>query len=137
MRTLTPEMIRKNSGEDLWNYLFENQSLPRRYEDDDVEDDESVVWLKSQLLSGEQWAYFKENEDFVFTDLARVFNVKHKRKTKVLKYVNVLRVNISTQQFNLNKKLKEQWNIDLEMDELCDEALQMIKQLQVGRKKDK
>jgi hypothetical protein len=137
MRTLTENMIRTNDGGDLWDYLFNNVPLPKKLEENVDASDESMVWLQSQLLGGERWVHFKENEDFVFTELGRVFNVKFKRKTKVLRYVSVMRVNISTQQFNLNKKIKEEWGIDIDMFDLCDEAEEMVTQMNVKRKKDK
>lgn len=136
---LTDEIIRTHSGADIWDYLFENVPLPKKYRDG-VEilnlndDDEKIVWLKTQLLEGEEWAFLDDKQNFVFTNECRVFNIKLKKPSKVMKYASALRVNAATKGYNLNKLIEEKWNIDIEYDDLCDEAKKMISQLDYKRR---
>ena len=128
---LTDEMIRANSGEDLWDYMFESVPLPKKLEAQMVADEtwrtEGIEWVEQFIHDDEEYDIYEGDDKYVFTSKCRVFNIKSKKRIRIMMYVKSLRVNFSGGTHNVPKMIKQRWGIDnISYDTLCDEAKEMV-----------
>ena len=128
---LTQHQLIHNSGGDLWDYLFENQPLKYLGDDEldsDVADwyDEGISWLTAELLDGEIFQVFEENETFAFTSLGRHVNLKKQTFRALSLQGNSIAGNMNHGAFSMSKLVKETWNIDLDYRTLPYECTKNI-----------
>ena len=123
-----------NSGGDLWDYIFENQKLPKTWaeeieeEDEDMDwYDEGVEWLQDELLDGEVFEVFEDFDIYAFTSLGRHANLKKKTFKALTLQGNTIAGNITGGAFSMSKMVKDRWNIELDYTKLPYECSKHIK----------
>ena len=128
---LTPHQLIHNDGADLWDYLFEGQRL--KYIGDTELDsgetdwyDEGITWLTDELLDGEIFTTFEENEAFAYTSMGRHVNLKKQTYRKLTLQGNTIAGNMNKGAFSMSKLVKSTWNIDLDYRKLPYECTQHI-----------
>ena len=133
---LSEKEIIYNSGGDLWDYMFENQKLPKIWvdiddEEEDVKDmdwyDEGIQWLQDELLDGEIFEIFEDFDIYAFTSLGRHANLKKKNFKALTLQGNTIAGNITGGAFSMSKLVKEKWNINLDYTKLPYECTKHIK----------
>jgi hypothetical protein len=143
MKHLTQNMIVHNSGSDLWDYLFENQKLRGRYEEDGTEDEaefimNSEIWMAENLLEGEEFVWFTRddcNQDVIITNYSRVINMKKKEFRRCQYYsTNTMQCCIHDKQVNIFKWGNDNGLNMIPYSLLPDESKQHIT-IYVGKKK--
>ena len=138
---LTDEMIRTNSGGDLWDYLFEGVPLPKRITDSISEEEkwksEGIEWVESLLLEDEEYQILETDDRYAYTSKGRVFNLKYKNKIKLMKYVGSLRCHMGKKTHNMNKLIKDKWGEDVTYETLCKEAKEMVTQIDMSSSRRK
>ena len=128
---LTPQQLIHNDGADLWDYLFEGQRL-KYIGDEGLEIDgpdwydEGISWLTDELLDGEIFQVFEDNETFAFTSMGRHVNLKKKTYRKLTLQGNTIAGNMNHGAFSMSKLVKETWNIDLNYKTLPYECTKHI-----------
>ena len=122
-----------NDGGDLWDYMFENQKLPKTWveeiEGDEDMDwyDEGILWLQDELLDGEIFDIFPDYDIYAFTSLGRHANLKKKNFKAMTLQGNTIAGNITGGAFSMSKLVKERWNIELDYKKLPYECIKHIK----------
>lgn len=134
MKHLTQRMIVHNSGQDLWDYLFENQKL-RNYEVDSEKSEEdfimeSEMWMAENLLEGEDFAWYiaeDGTQNTIITNYCRIINMK-KREFRRCQYYskNTIQTSINEKVVNIVKWIKENMGDVVEYEYLPDESKQHI-----------
>ncbi len=136
---LTDEMIQRNSGADLWDYLFENVPLPKRFVEHMNEEDkwriEGEEWLESILLEDEDYKLYEGDERYAFTSKGRFFNIRYKKQSRIMLHVKALRVNMAGTTHSVTKLIKEYFDEDVTIDNLCKEARDVVTVVDVSSKK--
>ena len=129
---LTRTQLVHNSGQDIWDYMFENQPLKYKGNDEDNEEetafyDESIDWLVENLLDGEVFEIFKDDTNYAFTSLGRHVNLKKRAFKKLALQGNAICGNIKKGAVSLTKLVKETWDIDLDYKKLPYECHKNIR----------
>ena len=136
---LTDEMIRTNSGQDLWDYLFESVPLPKKIVDSINEEDkwktEGEEWLENILLEDEDYKLYEKDERYAFTSKGRFFNIKYKKQSRLMLHSKALRVNMGGTTHSVTKLIKKYFNEDVTIDNLCDEAKGLVTVVDISSKK--
>lgn len=79
MKRLTNKELIHNSGQDIWDYLFEDVKLPRVYQDPelgDVDLSSFYSWLDSELIGDEEYEDVEWCDAFIVTSHGRVARKK-------------------------------------------------------------
>jgi hypothetical protein len=131
---LNDKEIIYNNGADLWDYMFENQRLPKVWvetNDNQTEDDdwydEGLLWLQDELLDGEIFSVFEDYEIYAYTSLGRHANLKKKNFKAMTLQGNTIAGNITGGAFSMSRMVKEKWNITLDYTKLPYECTKHIK----------
>ncbi len=123
---LTDYQLIHNSGNDLWDYIFENGYLKHNGpEIDGTEDDwydEGISWITDNLLDGEVFEIFEDNETYAYTSMGRHANIKKKEFRKLNLQGNSIAANKQGGAFSMTKMVKSRWNIDLDYVKLPKEV---------------
>ena len=140
MRELNHKEIIYNDGGDLWDYMFENQKLPKTWKEVDEKQsgyklteedsdwfDEGIEWLKDELLDGEVFEIFPDYDIYAYTSLGRHANLKKKTFKALTLQGNTIAGNITGGAFSMSKMVKERWNITLDYTKLPIECRYKIK----------
>lgn len=140
---LPQKVIIHNSGQDLWDFMFEHGQL-KYYEVDEEKPesnwfDEGMDWFKSSLLENEQWDFF-ETEGYVYTSFCRVANIKAKRWLKLQLQASSFLSVVDKKNYTMNKVVREKWGLDWRYDTLPEEAKVYVNtsayEMKLKRKRD-
>jgi hypothetical protein len=128
VKSLNNYSLIHNSGLELWEYLFEGQKLKNFEEcEDDAEwFEEGKEWMKQQLLQGEIFEIYEENNVYAYTNYGRVANIKRKSFKKITKQSHTFQVNFSGGAISLTKMIKEAFGIILNMDDMPEEIRHLV-----------
>ena len=132
-KELTNEQIVWNSGQDLWNYLFEGGRLSHYGDgEEELEEendwfDEGILWIQEELFDGEVYQVLEENMMYAFTSMGRYCNLKKKQWRKGSLHCNSIMGNITGGSISLSKMARETWGIELVYDNLPKEVKELIK----------
>lgn len=121
IKPLTDYAIIHNSGQDLWDYLFEGQRLKNFEEVKEEEEtwyDEGIQWLTDELCKGEVFQVLEENETYAVTSMGRLANLKRKTFKALVMECHSIQGNITGGAVSVTKMVKEIWNIDLKYENL-------------------
>lgn len=130
---LNDKEIIYNDGGDLWDYIFENQRLPKTWKEVVEEDkdldwyDEGIEWLQDELLDGEVFEMFEDFDIYAYTSLGRHANLKKKNFKALTLQGKTIAGNITGGAFSMSKLVKERWNIELDYTKLPYECTKHIK----------
>ena len=127
MKELTYEMSLNNSGQDIWDYLFENQPLLRvSYSLLENEEwyQEGIDWINGELLDGEVWEPLENErtEVYILTNYGRFANIKRKSFNGIVNNCNSFQGNMSGGAFSVSKVMMEIFNIKLTLSTMHPEA---------------
>ena len=128
---LTHKHLVHNSGEDLWDYMFENQPLKYLGLEDEADENaewyqDSIDWMTEQLLDGEVFATFTQDERYAYTSLGRHINLKKKRFNALMLQGWTIAGNMQQGAFSMTKLVKSKWDIDLDYRTLPEEVRKPI-----------
>jgi len=128
---LTEFQLIHNSGADLWDYLFENQPLKylgdeEEYNPDDEWYDDGISWLTSELLDGELFEVWEDNDTYAYTSMGRHANLKRQTFKALTLQGNSIAGNMTGGAFSMSKIVKARWDIQLEYTSLPWECRQYI-----------
>jgi hypothetical protein len=129
VRQLNEKELIHNHGSDIWDYLFESQPIPRRYDADDSADewfDDGVSWLMEELLDGEVFEYFEESDRFVYTSMGRHVNLKKRAFRSLTLQGNTIAGNSNGGAFSMSKMVEARWGIKLDYKTLPYECTKWI-----------
>ena len=120
-----------NDGSDLWDYMFEGVKLPKTYsqvEEEDMDDwyEEGIEWLTDNLLDGEVFEIFEEDNAYAFTSFGRHAHLKRKNFKALTLQGNSIAGNMKAGAFSMSKRVKARWNIDLDYKTLPNEVSNLI-----------
>lgn len=127
-KELSDYTIIHNSGQDLWDYLFEGQSLKNfeEVEEDSPWFDEGIEWLMDELLDGEMYEHYEDNQMYVYTSMGRLGNIKRKAWKRVTLESNTIQGNVTGGAISVTKVVRNRWGIKLEYDKLPKEVTKNI-----------
>lgn len=129
MRQLNEKELIHNHGSDIWDYLFESQPIPKKYDSDDSADewfDDGVSWLMEELLDGEVFEYFEESDRFVYTSMGRHVNLKKRAFRSLTLQGNTIAGNSNGGAFSMSKMVEARWGIKLDYKTLPYECTKCI-----------
>lgn len=124
---LTEYQLIHNSGNDLWEYLFESQPLKHLIGDevdlDQKEDwyDAGLEWLSEELLQDEKWAFIEDNDKIIYTSYGRLANIERQRFKGTSMQGNTIAGNINKGAISVTKLVRLTWNIELLYEEIPNE----------------
>ena len=129
---LTENQLNHNSGQDIWDYMFENQRLQNWHDEEPVEENDfwfndAVDWLTEELLDGEVFECFKDDERYAYTSLGRHANLKRKTFKALQLQGNSICGNMKGGAISFTRLVKERWNIDIDYRTLPYECQMEIK----------
>ena len=120
MRQLSEKELIHNDGSAIWDYLFESQPLPKTFSDYELSSqdgdwfDEGISWLMEELLDGEVFEHFEDDDKFVYTSLGRHINIKKKKYRALTMQGNSIAGNSNGGAFSMTKMVRERWGIELD-----------------------
>ena len=128
-RELSNYSVIHNSGQDLWDYLFEGQKLKNFEEVKEDEEwyDESIQWLTDELLDGEIFQVIEDDPGYAITSMGRLVNLKRKLFKSLVIECHSIQGNISGGAVSITRMVKEIWNIDLNYADLPYEVQRGIR----------
>ena len=129
MRELNEKELIHNHGSDIWDYLFESQPIPNKYDADDSADewfDDGISWLMDELLDGEVFEYFEESDRFVYTSMGRHVNLKKRTFKSLTLQGNTIAGNSNGGAFSMSKMVEARWGIRLDYRTLPYECTKWI-----------
>ena len=129
MRELNEKELIHNHGSDIWDYLFESQPIPNKYDADDSLDewfDDGISWLMDELLDGEVFEYFEESDRFVYTSMGRHVNIKKRAFRSLTLQGNTIAGNSNGGAFSMSKMVEARWGIRLDYRTLPYECTKWI-----------
>jgi hypothetical protein len=118
---LTEKQLIHNSGQDLWDYFFNN--VPLKYvgdvggEEDMSEDPkwytEGMAWFESQLLEGEKWDYYLSDK-FVYTIYGRLANIKNKQWRRTQMQGAHITTTVDKGGISLSRLVYNRWGVKID-----------------------
>lgn len=118
---LTSKQVIHNSGGDLWDFIFEGQTLPKMHFDEDeftldnTPDwyDNGIDWITEWLQDDEKWEFIKDSDKIIYTSLGRLANIKTQKFKGTSLQGNTIAGNINAGAISLTKLVRESWDIEL------------------------
>ena len=121
VKPLSDYAVIHNSGQDLWDYLFEGQRLKNFEEADDADEpwyDEGIQWLTDELCKGEVFQILDDNPVYALTSMGRLANIKRKTFKALVMECKSIQGNITGGAVSVTRMVKEIWGIELDYDKL-------------------
>lgn len=125
MQQLSQKTLNSNSGQDLYDYFFNNGKLKYVFtkEKDNTYtnfnwEDEGIDWLEEQLLDGEEWDFFDSERKFIYTSLYRVANIKKKLWRRTQYQGHMVTVVLDYKGISVHRLVKKRWGIQMDYDSL-------------------
>jgi hypothetical protein len=121
---LTDYQLVHNSGQDLWDYLFENQPLQHLYgEEEDMDQqpdwyDAGLEWISEWILTDEKWSFVEDSDKIIYTSYGRLANIERKKFKGTSMQGNTIAGNINKGAISLTKLVRETWNIELQYEDI-------------------
>jgi hypothetical protein len=141
VKPLTDYAIIHNSGQDLWDYLFEGQRLKNFEAEEEEQDsewyDEGIQWLTDELYRGEVFQILEDNPVYAITSMGRLANIKRKTFKALVMECHSIQGNITGGAVSVTKMVREIWNIDLKYDNLPAEVQMGIRAKKRGNRPPK
>lgn len=133
---LNQKTIIHNSGGDLWDHFFYKTPLKYVYSDDEVDDGsfyddptwlvQGLKWLESELMDGEQWDYYQNDDSVVYTSMARVANLKKKLWRRTQFQGSIITAVVKQGALSIDKLVKQRWGITIDYYSLPQEVKNTI-----------
>jgi hypothetical protein len=121
---LTEYQLNHNSGADLWDYMFEGQSLKHLIGDEGDPDkkddwyDEGLDWISEWILPEEKWSFIQDSDKIIFTSYGRLANIHKKRFKGTSMQGNSISGNINKGAISITNAVRETWNIELTYEDI-------------------
>ena len=121
---LTDYQLVHNSGQELWDYLFENQPLQHLYgEEEDMDQqpdwyDAGLEWISEWVLTDEKWSFVEDSDKIIFTSYGRLANIERKKFKGTSMQGNTIAGNLNKGAISLTKLVRETWDIELKYENI-------------------
>lgn len=134
---LNQKTLNHNSGGDLWDHFFYKTPLKYVYSDDDSNEGDSfqddpqwlvdgLEWLESELVDGEQWDYYENDDQYIYTSMGRVGNLKKQVWRKAQFQGSIITIVVKKGSISLDKLVKDKWGINIDYYSLPQEVKNTI-----------
>ena len=134
---LNQKTLTHNSGGDLWDHFFYKTPLKYVYSDDDANDDDSfdddpnwlvqgLEWLDSELGDGEEWDYYDGDDQYIYTSMARLANLKKQLWRRTQFQGSIITAVVKRGGISVDKLVKQRWGIKVDYYTLPDEVKKYV-----------